>query len=134
AAVSRAEPRGAPVYRAGLRRFDARLAPLRREVATIRSSYAGSPVAATEPVPGYLLDAAGLRDLAPAGFTRAIEDGTEPAPGAVAAMTALVAKRRVKVLLYNKQAVSPITTRIRVAARAAGVPVVGLTETLPPHL
>jgi zinc/manganese transport system substrate-binding protein len=36
------------------------------------------------------------------------------------------------VLLYNDQTVSPITTRIRSAARAAGIPVVGVSETMPP--
>ena len=34
-------------------------------------------------------------------------------------------------LLYNSQAVSPITQRLREAARAAGVPVVAVSETLP---
>jgi zinc/manganese transport system substrate-binding protein len=40
----------------------------------------------------------------------------------------------VRVLLYNDQAVSPITTRVRSAARAAGIPVIGVSETLPPGL
>ena len=48
-------------------------------------------------------------------------------------MTALVAERRVHVLLYNKQAASPITGRVRAAARRAGVGIVGVTETLPSH-
>ena len=112
-------------------RFDASLAPLRHEVAAIRSAFAGSAVAYTEPVPGYLLAAAGLRNLAPGGFTRAIEDGTEPSPAALSAMTALATDRRIKVLLYNTQAVSPITTRIRTAARAAGIAIVGVSETMP---
>jgi zinc/manganese transport system substrate-binding protein len=38
------------------------------------------------------------------------------------------------VLLYNSQAVSPITARVRAAAQQAGIPVVGVTETLPPNL
>jgi zinc/manganese transport system substrate-binding protein len=38
------------------------------------------------------------------------------------------------VLLYNSQAVSPITARVQSAARAAHIPVVGVTETLPPKL
>jgi zinc/manganese transport system substrate-binding protein len=38
------------------------------------------------------------------------------------------------VLLYNSQAISPITSRVRSAARAAGVPVVGVSETLPPRV
>ena len=124
----------AAAYHTGRRRFVASLGPLRRAVAAIRAKHTGAPVGYTEPVPGYLVVAAGLRNLAPSSFTRPIEEGTEPSATAVSAMTALVARRRIRVLLYNKQAVSPITARVRAAARRAGVPVVGITETLPPHL
>jgi zinc/manganese transport system substrate-binding protein len=130
-ALAHADPKHAAAYRTGLARFDASLAPLRRTVAAIRAAHRGAPVAYTESVPGYLVAAAGLRNLAPPGFTRAIEDGTEPAPGAVAEMLSLLDDRRVEVLLYNGQAVSPITARVRDTARAAGVPVVAVTETLP---
>jgi zinc/manganese transport system substrate-binding protein len=131
AGLERADPRHRAAYRAGLDRFERRLAPLRREVAAIRARDGGAPVAYTEAVPGYLLAAAGLRNLTPAAFSRAIEDGSEPTASAVSDMTALLASHRVRVLLVNTQAVSPITSRIRSAAAAAGVPVVGVTETLP---
>ena len=110
----------------------ASLEPLRRAVAALEAAHRGEAVASTEPVPDYLLAAAGLHELAPPPFTRAIENGTEPTAGAFAAMLRLLRERRVRVLLYNRQAVSPITARVRSAARAAGVPVVGVTETLPP--
>lgn len=132
AALARADPAHAPAYRRGLRIFEARLQPLVREVASIRSRHAGEPVAYTEPVPGYLLTAAGLRNLTPAAFARAIEDGTEPSPEAVSQMTVLLTGHRVGVLLYNSQAASPVTARIEAAARSAGVPVIRVTETLPP--
>jgi zinc/manganese transport system substrate-binding protein len=131
AALEHVDPRHAPAYRAGLARFERSLGPLRREVATIRARDHGAPVAYTEPVPGYLLAAAGLDNLAPEPFTRPIEEGTEPAPAAVSAMDQLVAKHRIRALLYNSQAISPITARLRDAARAAGIPVVPVTETLP---
>jgi zinc/manganese transport system substrate-binding protein len=129
-----ADPGHARAYHAGLAVFNASLEPLRKEVARIRDSFGGSPVAYTEPVPGYLLDAAGLKNLAPTEFTRAIEEGTEPSPQAVGAMNALMSEKRVKVLLYNSQAVSPITSAVRAAAEHAGIPVIGVTETLPPKL
>ena len=131
AGLERADPRHRAAYRAGLRRFERRLAPLRREVAAIRARDGGAPVAYTEPVPGYLLAAAGLRNVTPRAFSRAIEDGSEPTAAAVAGMTRLLTGHRVRVLLVNTQAVSPITARIRSAAEAAGIPVVGVTETLP---
>jgi zinc/manganese transport system substrate-binding protein len=134
AAFARADPPHAAAYRRGLRRFERSLTPLRHEVATIRTRFGGAPVAYTEPVPGYLLAAAGLRNLAPDSFTRLIEEGTEPSPSAVSAMDTLVAQRRIRVLLYNSQAVSPNTAQLRAAAQKAGIPVVGVSETLPPHL
>ena len=128
------DPKHRLAYQKGLVRFEDSLQPLRREVATIRHRFHGTPVAYTEPVPGYLVTAAGLRNLAPDSFTRPIEEGTEPSPSAVAAMDDLVAKHRIRVLLYNRQAVSPITTQLLTAAQKAGIPVVPVTETLPPHL
>jgi zinc/manganese transport system substrate-binding protein len=131
AALTRADPRGAPAYRAGLARFLRRLRPLREEVQRIRRRDAGRPVAYTEPVPGYLLAAAGLHDLTPPAFARAIEDGSEPPPQAVAAMDALLQERRVRVLLENRQATSPVTRQVVGLARQSGIPVVAVTETLP---
>lgn len=130
-ALERADPAHRALYAAGLLRFDGSLAPLRRVVASIRARFGGRPVAYTEPVPGYLLAAAGLPVRTPAAFARAIEDGTEPSPQAVAAMQALLTGRRVRVLLVNTQAQSAMTLRMRAAAQAAGIPVVGVRETQP---
>jgi zinc/manganese transport system substrate-binding protein len=134
AGLEEADPKHAEAYRAGLDRFVKSLRPLEEDVRRIRTRYAGRPIAYTEPVPGYLVAALGLRNLAPASFTRAIQNGSEPPAEAVASMNALIASHRVDVLLYNSQAVSPITALVRTAAQQAGIPVVGVTETLPPHL
>jgi zinc/manganese transport system substrate-binding protein len=133
-ALAAADPAHRSDYRSGLRAFVADLAPLQATVAKIRALHAGAPVADTEPVPGYLIEAAGLRDLSLASFTHPIEQGSEPSAAAVSAMTALVTKHRIKVLFYNSQAVSPITQRIRAAADAAGIPVIGVAETVPAGL
>jgi zinc/manganese transport system substrate-binding protein len=130
-ALTRADPSHGAEYRRGVARFDRSLAPLRREVAGIRARFRGDPVAYTEPVPGYLLAAARLVVRTPAAFSRAIEDGSEPTPQAVADMQALLSRREVRVLLYNSQTVSPVTARMRAAAQAAGVPVIGVSETQP---
>jgi zinc/manganese transport system substrate-binding protein len=131
AALERADPGHRQAYRRGLRQFERSLRPLVREVASIRAAHAGDPVAYTEPVPGYLLAAAGLKNLTPVAFARAIEDGSDPSPQAVAQMAGLMTGHRVRVLLYNSQTTSPITARIEAAARSAGIPVVGVSETLP---
>ncbi|MFL5925586.1 MAG: metal ABC transporter solute-binding protein, Zn/Mn family [Gaiellaceae bacterium] len=119
-------------YAAGLRRFVASLRPVRRAIGALRDAHGGAAVAYTEPVPAYLLQAAGLRNVAPSAFTRAIQQGSEPPPSAVSAMNALVTQHRIRVLLYNKQAVSPITGGLRERTQRADLPVLGVTETLPP--
>jgi zinc/manganese transport system substrate-binding protein len=133
-ALAGADAAHASDYRSGLRAFVASLAPLQATVAKIRALHEGAPVAYTEPVPGYLIEAAGLRDLSLSSFTHPIEEGSEPSASAVSAMISLATKHRIKVLFYNNQAVSPITQRVSAAAKAAGVPVVGVAETVPAGL
>jgi zinc/manganese transport system substrate-binding protein len=133
-ALAAADGAHAAAYAAGRRRFVASLRPVQRAVDGLRKAHGGVPVAYTEPVPGYLLQAAALRNVAPATFTRALQAGSEPPPSAVSAMNSLAEQHRIRALLYNEQAVSPITARVRETARRAGVPIVGVTETLPPGL
>jgi zinc/manganese transport system substrate-binding protein len=47
-------------------------------------------------------------------------------------MNDLIGKRAVRLLLYNQQAVTPATKRLRGLAARSGVAVVAVTETLPP--
>lgn len=118
-------------YRAGLRRFDRSLDTIDSNLQQTRTTFAGAPVAATEPLAGLLLQAVGLHDVTPPAFSRAIEDGTAPAPDAVAAMRTLIDRRQVRVLVYNLQAQSPLTLSLRIDANRHAVPVVAFTETLP---
>ena len=131
-AFVRVEPAGKAVFAANLAKFDRSLAPLQAVISTIKRKYGGAAVAYTERVPGYLLADAGLTVASPASFAAAIENGNEPAPGDVQAMNALLTGHKVRVLLYNRQATSAVTQRVLSLARQAGVPVVGVSETLPP--
>lgn len=130
-ALATVDPAHAAGYRAGIQRTIRSLRSLLDAVATLKAQFSGAPVAYTERVPGLLLAAAGLRVLTPPGFARAVEDGTDPVPADVAVMQRLLTARAVRVLLYNVQAATPVTARLRQVARAAGVPVVAVTE-MPP--
>jgi zinc/manganese transport system substrate-binding protein len=138
AAIERAlvevDPKHTAAYAKGLRAFVASLDPLLRAVQAIAAAHSGAAVAYSEAVPAYLIREAGLRNVASSSFTRPIEQGTEPPAAAVSAMVALASEGRISVLLYNEQAISPITARVRAAALRAGVPVVPITETLPANL
>jgi zinc/manganese transport system substrate-binding protein len=126
------DPADKAVFATNRTAFDASLAPLLRTLAEIKRKYPGAPVAYTERVPQYLLDAAGLTVETPPGFARAIEDGNEPSPGDAQKMYDLVTHRRIRALLYNAQATSPVTQHVQDLAHTAGIPVVAVTETPPP--
>jgi zinc/manganese transport system substrate-binding protein len=111
--------------------FDQSLQALENTIATIKRQYAGTSVAYTEPVPGYLLSATGLTVKTPEGFAKSIEDGDDPSPADTNAFDALVTNKGIKVLLYNSQATSPVTEHVKDLAKQAGIPVIGVTETLP---
>jgi zinc/manganese transport system substrate-binding protein len=130
-ALSDADPGDRAAFSAGEQRFVASLAPLDRVLTRIRTRYPDAPVAYTERVPGYLLEAAGLNVVSPPGFAQAIEDGNEPSAQDTQAMDDLVSGRHTRVLLYNAQATSPVTDHVRDLAQRSGVPVVAVTETQP---
>jgi zinc/manganese transport system substrate-binding protein len=131
AALTKAAPQDASAFKANLARFDTSLAPIDATLATIKARFHNVSVAYTERVPGYALAVADLDVKTPPGFARAIEDGTDPGPADTLAMQQLITNHDINVLLYNVQTVTPVTTQIRALARSHGIPVVGVSETMP---
>ena len=119
-------------YQRNLESFVKALAGLEKREGRLAQSYAGVGVAITEPVPLYLLQACGLVNRTPAQFSEAVEEGTDVAPRVLQQTLALFSTHQVRALVRNEQTVDVATTRVSHAAKAAGIPVVGVTETLPP--
>lgn len=130
-ALAAKDPANKSYYEQNLSKFNNSLQDLNDTIATIKRKYAGAPVAYTEPVPGYLIADAGLDVNTPEAFARAIEDGNDPTPTDNTTMQNLMTSKAVKVLLYNSQATSPVTQHIRDLAKQNGIPVIGVSETLP---
>jgi len=130
-ALSRLQPAHAAYFRANAVRFDASLQPWLAAIARFRARYPGTPVATTEPVSDYMLEAAGTQNETPFALQADIMNGIDPAPQSVSLQNGLFSAHRVKVLLYNQQVADPLTQSFIEAAKSGGVPVVGVYETLP---
>ena len=130
AALAAADPAHKDDYAARLRTFLASLAPLNDKIAAIRGKYAGTPVTASEPVFGRMADALALK-MANERFQLAIMNDTEPSARDVAAFERDLKTHNVRVLFYNKQASNKVVAHLVDLARAANVPVVGVTEIAP---
>jgi zinc/manganese transport system substrate-binding protein len=125
------DPSGAAAFAANASTFTHALGVLQADEAAIKATSAGTGVAITEPVPLYLLDAAGLVNKTPAEFSRAVEAGTDVSPVVLKQTLALFTSHAVKLLAYNEQTSGPETQVVLAAAKKAGVAVVPVRETLP---
>jgi zinc/manganese transport system substrate-binding protein len=129
-----ADPGHASYFAARQRRFEtAGLARYHSLISRIRSRYAGTPIGASESVVAALAPSLGLKLLTPTGFLDAISEGTDPTPGDRAATDSQIADRKIEAWVYNSQNATPDVQRLNDAARAAGIPVATVTETLAPE-
>ncbi len=130
--LSKLDPADRSAFAANEKTFDESLKPISAEIAKIKSTYPGAPIAYTERVPGYLVQAAGLVLATPASFAQSIEDGSDPSAADTASFQSALLNNKVKVLLYNGQVTNPATVKLKQLASQQGIPVIGVTETLPP--
>ncbi|MGF6822825.1 zinc/manganese transport system substrate-binding protein [Microbacterium sp. ZKA21] len=100
------------------------------DLADLDAQYAGTGFFMTEPLPGYLAEAAGLTDVTPEGFSEAVEEGTDVAPATLLAAIEVIESGDAAVLLTNAQTGGAETTRMEETAEGAGIPVVAFTELL----
>lgn len=111
--------------------FDSKLKNISAITDQIATAHPKAPVLQTEPIAHYLLLAADADDRTPRPFEEAIAQGTDPAPADLAAVRNLLTGKQVRALVYNIQTEDKTTQNVAATARAAGIPVVNVTETLP---
>ena len=129
--LSALQPSHAAYFRANLARFDDSLDPWLAAIAQFKAKYPGTQAATTEPVADYLLTAMGITNRTPFTFQANIMNGVDPAPQDIALENAFFSRHQVQVFCYNQQVVDALTSSIRQNAVKAGVPVVGVYETMP---
>jgi zinc/manganese transport system substrate-binding protein len=125
------DPAHRAYFQARLRTFDSSLTPWLHAISAFKHRYAGTAVATTEPVADYLLEAMGMKDVTPFAFQADIMNGVDPAPEDITLEDGFFTRHRVKVFCYNEQVVDSLTASIKQTAQSAGVPVVGVYETMP---
>jgi zinc/manganese transport system substrate-binding protein len=129
--LSALQPAHKAYFQANLARFDSSLTPWLNAIAQFKAAHPGVAVATTEPVADYLLTAMGINNLTPFTFQADIMNGAEPSPQDIALENGFFSKHMVKLFAYNQQVISSLTHSIRENAIRAGVPIVGVYETMP---
>jgi len=100
----------------------------------LRTTYAGTAVGASESIFAMLSPALGLNLLTPPSFLTAISEGSDPTAADKTTIDQQIKTRQIKVYVYNSQNATPDIQAQVNEARAAGIPVTTITETLSPGM
>jgi zinc/manganese transport system substrate-binding protein len=125
------QPAHASYFKANAAAFIASLTAWNNAIAAFKAKYPGTPVATTEPVADYMLQAVGADIMTPWALQADIMNGTDPSAQDVAVQRSLFTQHKVKVFLYNQQVTDSLTESFIALAKANNIPVVGVYETMP---
>ncbi|HUB93160.1 MAG TPA: zinc ABC transporter substrate-binding protein [Verrucomicrobiae bacterium] len=126
------QPSDTSYFKAQLQALQSSLAQYQDRISNIKKQFGGTKVAATEDIFAYLANATGLDLVSPPEFTEAVAEGNDPPASSVATFQQQLQSGQVKVLVYNEQTVTPLTTSIKQLAAQQNIPTVGVTETIQP--
>jgi zinc/manganese transport system substrate-binding protein len=113
--------------------FTTALLPYTDKIAKIKANYEGTPVGATESIFVYLAAALGLDLTTPVDFMNAVAEGNDPPASAVVEFQDQISAHQIKILVYNVQTTTAVTTTVKALAASHHIPGVGVSETLLPE-
>lgn len=120
-------------YKQNLAKFLAENKHVQAKIAALKTKCANVKVTATEPVFNYMTDAIGLQ-MQGLDFQWKIMNDTEPSPKMLSGYLDLLNEHKVRLLFYNSQVTEGTTKNILAIAKKNNIPVVGISETMPPNV
>jgi len=129
--LKKIDPADQADFDANLATFKRSLSPIRQSLSVISVKYRGTPVALTETIFLYQSELMGLNMMTPFEFQKAVAEGNDPPADAVAAFNDQLSQKQVKVLIYNVQTVTPVTTNLENEAKQMNIPIIPVSETMP---
>ncbi len=125
------DPAHSANFKANAATFITSLHPWLETIAKFKATYPNTPVATTEPVADYMLEAAGTKNMTPFTLQADIMNGVDPSPQDVTTQENLFSQHKVKVFVYNQQVTDSLTQSFITDAHNADIPVIGVYETMP---
>lgn len=129
----RLDPRDSAYFAARRHAFQSRgLARYHALIADIRRRYAGVPVGYSESIFEPLGKALHLRLATPAGFAKAVAEGTEVSAADRSTVDSQAREHRIAVWVLNSQNITPDVRLVNQIAISQRIPIATVTETLSP--
>ena len=127
---SEIEPENKTYFKNNLDSFNDQYKKIYNLIKSIKSSFSGTNVIATEPIFGYMSDALGF-NMKGERFQWIIMNGSEPSPKITAAFIDEIKSNTIKILYYNNQVTDPTTENILKLAKDNNIKTIGVSETMP---
>jgi zinc/manganese transport system substrate-binding protein len=108
------------------------LAPYNQLIASIRATYAGTPIGASESIVTPLAEGLGLKMMTPESFLDAMSEGSDPTAADKSLIDQQIRQKQIKIYVYNTQNSTPDVLAQVNLAKQEGIPVATVTETLSP--
>jgi zinc/manganese transport system substrate-binding protein len=131
AALEKLDPADKNAFDAALSTFNQSLLPIQQKISNLKAKYAGTPVGLTETIFLYQTGPIGLIVLTPFEYEKAIAEGNDPPANTVVTTNDQISQHLIKVLIYNVQTITPVTTNLQDAAKKNNIPIVPVSETMP---
>ncbi len=125
-------PSATSYFQANYEALNVSLGHLYGQATAIRNQFAGTVVASTESIFVYLANFTQLNLVSPPAFMQAVAEGNDPPTQSVVQFQCQLESGHVRVMVYNLQTVTPITSNMKAIAAANNVTIVGITETIQP--
>lgn len=132
-ALKQLDSKDTALFTSNLTTFIQSLMPLEQKITAIKAKFSGTRVALTETIYLYQSMAESLNVLTPFEFMKAIAEGNDPPADTVVTVNNQIKTHQAKILIYNEQTITPITTNLQNEARQQNIPIVAVTETMPPQ-
>ncbi len=130
--LKKLDPADAAIFERNLQTFKLSMQTLEQKINAVKVKYNGTKVGLTETIDLYQTNPEGLQVLTPFEFEKAIAEGNDPPADTLVTATTQITQHQIKVLIYNEQTVTPVTTNLENLAHAQHIPIVPVTETMPP--
>ncbi len=111
--------------------FHESLVQIKRMFAVVSARWAGAPVGLTDNLFSYQARPLELRVLTPVEYRKAVSEGAQPPADAAAEAEQQIADRKIRILITDSQNTSAVALKAQQDARAAGIPIVSVSETMP---
>jgi ABC-type metal ion transport system, periplasmic component/surface adhesin len=129
--LKKLDPANAAAFANNLQAFNKGLDQIRQKIAALQAKYQGTSIGLTETIFLYQTGPLGLKVLTPLEFQKAIAEGNDPPADTIITAEKQIKNKAIKALVYNVQTVSKITTKLQNDAKAAKIPIVAVSETMP---